>query len=222
MKEMINNFPAFPTYNGRFVQFADESDEAGFTITAVSSGTADVGDDEAGGVLILSGAATTDNSGASVQGNAAKITLSSTERIRFMTKVRLSDVVESDFFAGFYETDTDPVGGLANGIYFTKADGSARIKLVHEKATVATELDTAVDFVANTYVTLSFEAWVEGGVGIVNCYIDGKYIGQLTVADPLASTVIMRESVFFQTGDALGTKTCRVKGLGWLQGTGLP
>lgn len=223
MHNAMSQWPKFPKDKGAFYGFLSEADEAAFTITAVSSGTADVVSTVAGGALVISGAATTDNSGASVQANEANMIVDEGQVLRFLTKVRVSDATEIDLFAGFYETDTDPVGGLANGIYFTKADGSTRLKLVHEKATVETVLDTGIDLAANTDYELAFEV-TKGAYngstynGKVVGYVDGKAFN-LDVEDILANTVLMRPSLFAQSGTATGTITATFKGVGYAMGT---
>lgn len=69
------------------------------------------------------------------------------KKLQFVFRGKISDVTDSDFFAGLYITDTDPVGGVSDGIYFRSLDGTAELSLVVEKN--GTESAVVVGTLAN-------------------------------------------------------------------------
>lgn len=220
----MGQWPKFPGTKSWFTPWTSEADEAAYTITVRTSGTGDVADTISGGALLISGAATTENSGASVQRNAANLTIAANQKTRFMTKFRTNEPTQSDIFAGMWETDTDPVGGVSNGVYFRKLDGETRLKIVHVKGGTETVGDTGVDLVADTDYEIAFQVSNVGSNGSTNegriaVFVNGVQKDELRVADVLASTVLMRESFHAESGSASGTYTCTNLGIGSGVGT---
>lgn len=116
-----------------------------WTTTVVGTGTSALAD-AAGGVLVVttSGA---DNDGRMAQwagnGGATKETFkfATDKKLQFVGRFKLSDATDCDFFAGLYITDTDPVGGVSDGIYFRKLDGTNKLSFVVEKDAAETVIE---------------------------------------------------------------------------------
>ena len=73
--------------------------------------------------------------------------------------------------------ESDPVGGLTDGIYFRKLDGSTTLYLVAEKDSVETTLAVAT-LADDTYVVLEF--YYDGGDRI-SAFVDGSRVGSIAV-----------------------------------------
>lgn len=214
-------FKNFPTGNPPAVHnvhdFLTDEELTEFVATAISSGTSAVIDTEVGGVLRLSGAATTDDSGNEVQQDAGWVLLVTDKRIKFSARVRFGESTstnmptQSDFFCGIATLDTSIIASApTNGIYFRKDDGDDYLDVVIR--TGAAEI-TAIPAV----YTLSKDVWyrleidiqmgASSGVGTVTFYVDGtaKYSATYAAGLP-ASTSAMSKFCAFQTGAADGTK----------------
>lgn len=208
----ISQWPRWPNDISVFTRFLSEADEAQYTITARTSGTGDVISTVAGGVLRISGAATTEDSGASVQRNEANWNVAAGQELRFLAKFTTNEATQSDIFAGFYATNTNPVAGIANGVFFRKPDGSTRLSVVHAKGSTETVLDTGIDIAANTDYVLGLSVVNLGSdgtntTGLVVAVVNDR-VFTLPVADLLANTVILRDSFHAESGSASGTFTC--------------
>lgn len=136
----------------------------------------------AGGVLVVTNDAADDDNDffqwAGGKGAVAEtFKFVSGKKLQFAFRGKLSDATQSDFFAGLYITDTDPVGGLTDGIYFRKLDGSTTLYLVAEKDSVETTLAVAT-LADDTYVMLEF--YYDGGDRI-SAFVDGSRVGSIAV-----------------------------------------
>ena len=141
---------------------------AGAATEAISTANGDEG-----GVLVV----TTDNADndndffqwAGTAG-AAKETFRfvSGKKLEFAIRFKLSRV-DGDFFAGLHVIDTDPEGGLTDGIYFRKLAAEAGIKLVLEKGSVETTTVVLTTVVANTWYTLEF--YYDGNDAKIKAYL---------------------------------------------------
>lgn len=96
------------------------------------------------------------------------------KKLQFVFRGALSDATESDFMAGLYVTDTEPVGGVTDGIYFRKVDGSATVSLVVEKDSVETvvALGTLAD---DTFFELEF--YYDGSSDRIEAFLNGSRVG---------------------------------------------
>jgi hypothetical protein len=70
-------------------------------------------------------------------------------------RFKVSVALQNDVMIGLYVTDTDPIGGVTDGVYFRSVDGAATMSLVVEKN--STETTTTAGTLANdTWVTAGF------------------------------------------------------------------
>lgn len=149
-----------------------------WTTTVVGTGTSALAD-AAGGVLVVttSGA---DNDARWAQwagnGGATKETFKfdPNKKLQFVGRFKLSDATDCDFFAGLYITDTDPVGGVTDGIYFRKLDGTNKLSFVVEKNSAETVLEVAT-LANDTYFDLEFY-WAADGQKI-DAFVNGTRVG---------------------------------------------
>ena len=127
----FNNALAFDIFWNRLT---DSTTAHMFTVTAKNSGTFVA---TAGGYVLVSGAPTTDDSGSNFLTVMPLLGLGATTICRWTTKLRFSEAAQSELYLGFFsQGDTDIAGGVTNGIYLRKADGSTTLEIVNEKATV--------------------------------------------------------------------------------------
>lgn len=154
-----------------------------WTTTVAGTGTATVGN-EAGGILNMVNSGT-DNHAISMQWaggtGATKETFKFTagKKLLFTVRASINDVVASDFFAGLIITDTDFEGGVTDGIYFRKLNGSSDLYLVVEKDSAETAVKLAVTLVNNTFVTLEF--YYDGTDDKIKAFADGKPVGAAAI-----------------------------------------
>jgi hypothetical protein len=221
---MANNYPFenFPTGSPpAFLwtkDFTSDEDLTEGVATLIASGTAVVTDTVVGGAMRLSGAATTDDSGAEFQEDAAAFALSLGARIRFEARVMFDETTstdvetQSDFFVGFGALDTSIIASApTNGLYFRKDDGDANIDVIIRTAGTDALVATPVaTIVSDTWYRFGIDVQVDSttsGKGTVTFYINGTSVGSHTFVSGLpATTTLMAPFVAFQSGNATGTK----------------
>lgn len=98
---------------------------------------------------------------------------------RFATKIRLSEVTQSDFFVGLQITDTTPLA-VSDGVFFRSDDGSTDLTLVVEKDGTETESASLNTMVDATVVELAF--LYDGGSNIF-AFVDGAYAATLATTN---------------------------------------
>lgn len=180
----------FPDPTACHTWFDDFDDyvAAEWTITEVGSGTRAVADADGGVLVITNAAADNDHnylqwSGATNASTVETWTFTAGKKSWFKSRLKISDATESDMFMGLYVTDTDPIGGIADGVYFHKADGSATCNLVVVGSSTATT--TAAATMANdTYVTLGF---VYDGIDKIEIFVNDVRVAN-SVTTNLPST----------------------------------
>lgn len=237
MKEM-ENFPYGPTWYGFWEDFNDEyaltsnlpvAASSPWIGTALNSGTFAQTTDEKFGVAVISGAATTDNSGAQIQLDMETFSLTAGKALRSLGKFKLSESTQNEVLIGFCITDTtllDGTGTLAAGLTFTdgvgfyKPDGETNLYGFIRRDSV--QISTgAYSFDPTTYNVLSFEVQPSSGTAAtanVSFFINGVSIGTLsTTTAPQESEEVLALSVAFLSGDALGTKTATLDYVGAAQ-----
>jgi hypothetical protein len=147
------------------------------------------------GIITTAGA---DNDGANIQLYGEMFSFASAYKTYFGIRYKLSEATQSDFLAGLCITDTDLLGGMTDGIYFRKVDGSTSVSFVLEKDSV--EESVIVDTqAANTYAWLEF---VYDGT-YVSAYVDGAKVAQLAAASNASfpNDEYLTPSLHFLTGD---------------------
>ena len=229
----MNLFHAFPAGPGAFYQWEDFNDEYALTSnlpvaasspwvgTAASTGTFAQSTDEQYGIAVLSAAATTDNSGTQIQRDMECNTIQKGRKQRYMARFKLSDVTQSELFAGFSITDTtilDGGGTLASGVTasdavgFYKPDGEAYIYMINRwnSAQAVTGAVNRTALVADTWYQVWFEIQPDAntdGIGRIIYGGEGLTVGTMQVTT-LPYDEVLTESIAFLSGDASGTKTC--------------
>lgn len=145
--------------------FAGADAPAAFATTLVEAGAGETtvalkaGAD--GGALVITADANEDD-GANVQVLGEAFKLAAGKPLYFGVKFQVSEATQSDFFLGLAITTTAALGGVTDGIYFRKVDGSTTCNLVLEKNSAETEA-AALTVAAATDYTLEF-------------YFDGTYV----------------------------------------------
>ncbi len=189
--KFIEDFVATP--------FASADTPAAWTVTLVETGTGESTvalADGAGGVLLI----TTDdaeNDGVNMQVTKEAFKLASGKPCYFGIKFKISEAAQSDFIVGLCITDTDLLGGMTDGVYFRKVDGSADVKFVVEKDSTETESAAIHTAVADTDVTLEF--FFDGTN--IDAYVNGVLQTRLAM-DNLPDDEELTPSIHFLTGAA--------------------
>jgi hypothetical protein len=112
-------------------------------------------------------------------------------------RFKISDATQSDFAIGLYITDTDPIGGLSDGVYFLKSDGAATVSLVVNASSTATT--TSVGTLADdTYVTLG---WWYNGVDKIVAYLNDVAVAVSAITN--LPTTEIAPSFVIQNGEAV-------------------
>lgn len=158
--------------------------------------------DTSGGELALTSTATTDNDGASIQGNEI-FKAATGGYMSFQTRVKNSKVAQSDMCFGFtvnFATDPEAMLAAADRICFQVDDGSAVILCKTESGGTETSTTTTVSMVDDTYITLAIQVV---GTSTANFYINGNLVAQHTTNIPTTELTVAAMSV---SGDNLGTR----------------
>lgn len=146
---------------------------AGWKMTLVEGGAGEstlTAGTTAGGTLVIT-TDNQDNDGINLQLDGEAFQLNGLYPAYFGIKFKMDTATQSDFLVGLCITNTNLLGGLSDGVYFRKVDGSTDVYFVLEKDSV--ESTTAVDTcVADAWVTYEF---VTDGVNI-QCYVDGALV----------------------------------------------
>jgi hypothetical protein len=146
--------------------------------TATGAGTTVINTGEDGGVLLTTNAAADDDAVFyQMSENAAAGTVETFrfvpgKKTWFKSRMRVSDVVQSDFVIGLQITDTTPLA-VSDGVYFRKDDGDSDLDFVIIKDSVSTVKTMAGLLANNTYVTLGFyyDGGSPGASGIGKIYV---------------------------------------------------
>lgn len=182
---------------------------AGWTVTLVEAGGGEstiTKPDVLGGAILL----TTDafeNDGITITqvGESFKVTATAAA-VYFGIKLRISDATQSDFMAGLCITSTALLGGISDGIYFRKVDGSTSVAAVIEKNSTESTTTGVYTMVAATDVVLEF--YYDIASAAVDFFADGALVATLSGAN-LCDDEELTPSVEFLTGEA-AAKTMQI------------
>lgn len=170
------------------------TDLGGWT-DAVTNATFTMTAGELGGSMVVTTAGA-DDDGVNSQIAGEAFLPNSGNKIYYGIRLQCSDATQSDFFVGLAITDGDCLGGVTDGIYFRKVDGSTACTFVVE--TGSTETETAACTIADaTYVTLE---WVWTGSAI-NFYVDGVLTGTPALTN-IPTTEYMTPTMHLLAGEA--------------------
>lgn len=173
-----------------------------WTVVKDSGATAAIGADVLNGVLELTSAATTDDDGASVQGNEI-FKAQADKTIWFETKLQCNDADQTDICVGLtvnFATNPEAMLTAADRICFQVDDGDASILCKTESGGTETSTDSGVDLVDSTYVKLSIRV---SGTGQVFFYVDGTQVAVHTTNIPTTELALAAMSL---SGSATGTR----------------
>ncbi len=162
--------------------------------------------DTENGEVALTSAATTDNDGASIQGNEIFLPESS-RTIWFETKLKVSDADQMDVCAGLtvnFATNPEAMLTAADRICFQIDDGDASILCKTESGGTETSTDSGLDASDATFVTLGFRV---SETGKVKFYVNRNLVATHTTNIP---TTEMTIGIMELSGDATGTKSMNV------------
>lgn len=96
------------------------------------------------------------------------------KKLQFVGRFKLSSFLNTDFMAGLYVTDTDPIGGVTDGIYFRSLTGTQTLQFVVEKNSTETVIQCGT-IADDTYFDVEFY-WDANG-GKIDAYVNGTRIG---------------------------------------------
>lgn len=194
--------------NFGFLPLVSANAPSGFTTTLVNTSTVAIGTAGGGQLVITTG--TAENDGAQLQVTGEAFDLSGTAPMYFGIKFQADEATQSDFLVGLCITDTTLLGGMTDGLYFRKIDGSTNVEFVCEKNSA--ESTAVVDtFAADTDVI--YEMYFDGTNVLV--YVDGT----LTLTKVIAAETnfpddeILTPSVAFLTGAA----SAQIMTVDWLR-----
>ena len=189
-----------------------------WTVVKDSGATVAITADAATGVLALTSQATTDNDGASIQGNEIfQLPSTAGEKLFFESRFFASTTAGSgvgqmDIWVGLTENfATNPENAFlaTNRIGFQLDDGSSLTRLISESGgtETETELAAAYNLTDDTYVTLGFIATKGTSTDTVQFYYNRQLVGTHTTNVP---TALLTPAMVEITGDATGTKSMSI------------
>lgn len=194
--------PDFFGFREHFVNTPFEAADipAATTVTLVEAGVggettvALVAGADMGELLITTDNA--ENDGANIQWKGEAFKLASGKPAYFGIRFKTGEATESDILVGLCITNTDLLGGMTDGAYFRKVDGSAAVSAVLEKDSSETT-GAAFTLAADTYYTL--EILFDGTN--VDFYVDGVALTRLAQTN-LPDDEYLTPSIHFLTGNA--------------------
>ena len=204
----VANNPDYLMYMDDFTGIALDTTND-WTLIKDSSASGALGADAENGTLVLSSQATTDNDGASVQGNEI-FALSSTRDIWFETKLFITDAEGDamDVCVGLtvnFATNPEAMLTAADRIVFQIDDGDSNIDCVTEKDGTATTTDSGIDIVSGTSVTLGFHV---KGTGSVEFFVNRNKVATHTANLPDDENLAI--GAMELSGSATGTKSMTI------------
>lgn len=210
-----------------FIRQDSVADGGAFDATVLNTGTAALLAAN-GGWITLSGAATTDNSGAQIQ-SLAGFVCTANKVMNFKCRADLNEATstngatESNFLIGMANIDTTMLDGsgltaqTTDGFYFLKDDGGTTMKCVSLAASSATTTTlTASQFTTDDSAHRYGISVTPGDstTGEVVFYIDGVEVARHRAQTMPLSSIILAPTVAYVTGDNTGTKGIAIDWIG--------
>ena len=174
-----------------------------WTVVKDSGATVALVADAVGGELALTSTATTDNDGASIQGNEI-FAVAADKNIYFQTRIKCTDADQTDLCAGLsvnFATNPEAMLTAADRIVFQVDDGNASILCKTEKDGTETSTDSGIDLVDATYILLAFSV---NGTGAVKFYINSTLVA--THGTNIPDDENMTVAAMSLSGNATGTR----------------
>lgn len=177
-----------------------------WTVIKDAGATAGIVADTAGGELALTSTATTENDGASIQGN--EVWLPATNRVIGLEwRIKIATAAQIDAFIGLgVNFATDPEAALiaANRIGFQIDDGSAVILCKTESGGTETSNSSTISAVDATYIRLGL---LIEGTGSVKFYVDRILRRTHTTNIPATELALAAAQI---SGQATGTQALTI------------
>lgn len=169
---------AFATFFDDFFKYA----AADWTLTTVEAGAGSATEallaGPGGQLLVTNDAA--DNDADWFQVPTEQFKFVSGKKLQFSMRFKLSRV-DGDFMAGLHITDTDPIGGVSDGIYFRKLAAEAGLSLIIEKNATESAVVAITTLVADTWYEIEF--YYDGSNSRVQAYVDGTGAGSVPLTN---------------------------------------
>jgi hypothetical protein len=194
--------PAYFSIIDDFVGVAFDATNA-WTVVKDAGATVGIVADTVGGELALTSTATTDNDGASIQGNEI-FDVATDKDIYFTARVKCNDADQTDICVGLtvnFATNPEAMLTAADRIVFQVDDGNASILCKTEKDGVETSTDSLVDLADDTYAVLSFRVT---STGSVTFFVNGRQVAQHTTNIPDDENLAV--AAMSLSGSATGTR----------------
>ncbi len=171
-----------PTRLHQWFNDFDDYSASEWTITETGSGTRAVGNLDGGILVITNGTSDNDKNALQWSGltNASTVETykwAATQSMWMKARLKLLEVTETDLFIGLYTTNTDPVAGVVDGLYFSKPDGTTTLSFKATKDSTSSSV-TAATLTDDTYFTCGF--WWDSSLGVLTVYYNGNPVGVLT------------------------------------------
>jgi hypothetical protein len=208
-----------PAWTGLHFDFIDKGDLASFTGTAIAAGTVAqvAGAGGANGVIRLSGAATTANSGYQLQTPANHYAFNYLKGANFITSIKLSDSTLLDgFLFGLVPTGTDIIGTVpTDGVWLQKPINSTGLNLCYGSGSTITTYALPFVFDNNSHTfSVQVNPDIVAGNGQIVVLVDGQTIYDTHIAfnsfsaalNLPPSTTYLALSIAQRTGSAVGTQ----------------
>lgn len=156
---------------------------AGWTTTLVEAGAGEstvAYTDLSGGAILITTDANEDD-GVTLQRLGEAFGFAAAQRATYFgCRLKAGEATQNDWLVGLCITDTTPLGGMTDGVYFEKLDAGTGVSFVTEKDSTETQTDSLATFAADTFVVLEFY-W--DGTSI-EAFIDGVSVARHTANIP--------------------------------------
>lgn len=177
-----------------------------WTVVKDTTASAAISADAVNGILALTSTATTDNNGASIQGNEI-FKVAAGRTMWFATRLQCNDADQTDICAGFtvnFATNPEAMLAAADRICFQINDGNASILCKTEAGGTETSTDSGVDLVDSTDVDLAILVESTGSVKFfVNDKLRSTHTTNITATE-------LTVGVMSVSGSASGTRATLV------------
>lgn len=163
--------------------------------------------DELNGAVALTSEATTDDNGASIQGNEI-FAIQTGKSVWFETRVKCNDADQTDLCFGLtvnFATNPEAMLTAADRIVFQVNDGNASILCKTEKNGTETSTDSGIDLVDNTYIRLGFWA---NSTGSVQFFVNRQLVATHTTNIPDDENLAI--GAMSVSGSATGTRATTI------------
>jgi hypothetical protein len=173
--------------------FSSDDQVSSWTATVVEAGDGDSTAVVTDGALLITTAAG-DNDGLQLQGKCEPFQLAGDYPLYFGIKFQISEATQSDFLVGLAVKDTTLLGGVADGVFFRKVDGTTNVEFVSVKASA--ESAVVVDVCAAD-TDVIYELRYDGAN--VFARVDG--VDAVVLAASLTTAEELAPCIAFLTGD---------------------